>query len=428
MRFQRLNPGSPLRRTRLGFQLSLAAAAAVVWGSPPLWTQYHLVRARSELKNRDVDRALAHLRHAGLFDAENAERRFLLARAARRQGQMEAMHAHLERAARLGYDREALRREEVLLRAQAGLLSQAEPHLSSLLRDPRGDAPEICEVFVDAYFAAYRFENAFTLLDGWEADFPKDPQPHVFRGLYHEHGGRAAEAAASYRRALELAPQRVDVRERLARQLMTLHEYDAAAEAFRICLARRPDNPDVRAGWAACLEAMGRTGEARRVFEDVLASHPDHYDARLALARLDHASEHASQALARLAALCRERPTNTEARYLLARCLHAEGQIEAAKPHFQFAAEARLRMAEVPRLQQQVRSNPNDVELRYRIGATLIEYDVPEHGAAWLHSVLQIDPHHRPTHAALARYYASIGQEDAAERHRRLTADPEKDP
>ena len=41
----------------------------------------------------------------------------------------------------------------------------------------------------------------------------------------------------------------------------------------------------------------------------------------------------------------------------------------------------------------------------------------PAEAFVWLLSALQCQRTHRPTHAALAKYYAAVGKPQAAERH-----------
>ena len=53
--------------------------------------------------------------------------------------------------------------------------------------------------------------------------------------------------------------------------------------------------------------------------------------------------------------------------------------------------------------------------------------DIPEEpietrfkGLRWLHSALQLDPHHKATHEALADYYRRMGNQGLAARHKEL--------
>ena len=408
------------RKAQLLCLSGLVVLTAALLAGPSLWVEAQIFYGRRALEARRAEQALRHLRSAQRWDPRNAEVQFLLARAQRRLGRFDLVRKHIQRAWTLGYPVESLQREQWLALAQSGQLSEAEPHLAALLRDPRGDGPAICEAFVDGYFATYRFDQAFLLLDAWQKDYPYDPQPYVFRGLFLEHVGQWAKAVEPYRKALKLDPQRSDVRLRLARTLMQLQEYDEAAEHFARCLKEDPDDPDVLAGWGRCLVRQGKSAEARRAFQRALEIDPEHFDARLALGQLALADGRNQTALKRLTEACRERPHDTEARYALAKVLQAEGQTEAAKSHFQFVADARAALARAQSLMERIRTKPDDFEARYQIGITLLKYDDPAHGVAWLKSVLELRPDHRPTHEALADHFAENGLHKLAERHRRL--------
>jgi hypothetical protein len=52
-----------------------------------------------------------------------------------------------------------------------------------------------------------------------------------------------------------------------------------------------------------------------------------------------------------------------------------------------------------------VADQPDNLQLRYEIGAAHLRYGNTEDGMMWLQSVLNIDPKHQPTHLALAEYY-----------------------
>ena len=413
-------PRLRLRRRRLVLLAFVAATAALVCAAPSLWTRYHLAAARAALTSRDSERALSHLRLSARFGAEHPERHFLLARTYRRLGRFDLVREHLEKAWRSGFDKERIRREEWLCQAQAGQLSQAAPHLARLLKDPRGDGPAICEAFVDGYFASYRFAEALPLLTAWQADYPDDPQPHVFLGLFYRHTSKFPQAAEAWRKALELAPHRLDVRARLGRVLVQMHEYAEAAHHFQVCLEAAPRDVDYLCGWGQCLLGLGRATEARQVFTDVLRLEPGHFEARALAGQLAANAGQAAEAVALLRPLSRERPTDPEVRYALAMALVANGEADEARDHFRFVAEARQHMQEVQNLTVQVHQQPNDSDLRYRIGTLLLKYDEPSHGAAWLRSVLNLNPAHRPAHAALAEYYRSVGNERSADEHLRL--------
>ena len=395
----------------------LVALGAV--GTPVLRTEYALWQARRALKSRHAEEALRYLQTAQRLDPDRAETQFLLARAFRRLGRMDDVRTHLAQAAVYGAAQDLLDREQWLALAQSGQLTQAEPHLAKLLGDPRDDGPEICEAYVNGYITTLRLDRAQPLLVAWSAEFPRDPRPHVYWGLFHEHSDEWSQAADAFRKALSLAPDDADSRFRLAGVLMEMHKYGKATELLRVCLQHQPGNLDVLCRWGRCLQNQGQTDAARSVLTEVLGRDPRHYEARLEIGRLEYAAGDFEAAIRSLVPLCREAPTDAGARYALAQALEADGHQDAAKEHWAFVAEARREMQEVERMTGLVHVQPDDADLRYQIGTRLLKYDSPSHGAVWLRTVLELDPHHQPTHAALAEHYASIGSTELAEAHRR---------
>ena len=358
------------------------------------------------------------------LNPHSPETQFLLARAYRRLGRMNEVRHHLLRARALGWPRDLVQREEWLAMAQSGQIASAEPYLGELLRNQRDDGAEICEAFVEGYFASYRFTKGLLLVDAWETDFPNDPRPHLYRGLAFENSKSWDKAAQSYRRAVELSSDDTNCRLRLAGVLINLHKYDEAVEHLQVCLDSHSDDPDVLCRYSECLRAQGQIDKSRMVLTQALTRDPHHQQSRLNMGQLELMGGDFEAAIRWLRRLCDETPTDVEARYALAQSLQAAGQTDAARSHFDFVTESREKMQEVQRLTDPDRFRPDDPEVRYQIGIRLLRYDNPSHGAAWLRSVLEVDPGHQATHATLAEFYASIGSTDLAEHHRiQLTAD-----
>jgi Tfp pilus assembly protein PilF len=83
-------------------------------------------------------------------------------------------------------------------------------------------------------------------------------------------------------------------------------------------------------------------------------------------------------------------------------------------------AEAEESLARMERQLRVVVNRPDDVEVRYDIGMTLLKYGSPEDGAKWLLTVVEQQPDHKRTHQALAVYYESLGDWENAAMHRQL--------
>lgn len=333
---------------------------------------------------------------------------------------MNSVRKHLEIALRFGHPKKAVFREEWLAQAQSGQMREADRHLSELLQDAGNDGAQICEAYVNGYFLTTRFREAFELLDVWQAAFPQDAQPYLFRGRYLEAQNSANVAAATYREGLMLEPWRHDLQLSLARCLLALHEYAEAAEILNRLEVQSPNDPEVLKYLGTCLLQGGQLPESVRFLTRLLDVQPQHAGGRLTLARVYLQEQRRDEAYSLLKELATERPFDTEVRYSYALALLSAGEKERAADEFRFVSTAREAMDKARRMMDIVsRREPENVELRYQIGSLLLQYESPESGAGWLRSVLEIDANHRPTHEALVGYYDRIGSKDLADLHRR---------
>jgi predicted Zn-dependent protease len=151
----------------------------------------------------------------------------------------------------------------------------------------------------------------------------------------------------------------------------------------------------------------------------MLDKEPQHFQARLILARLQFSSGRIKEALDTLEVLATEFPCNLEVRYQYGMALQADGQPERAAAELEFVQTGREALQEARRMRELVmKANVNHIPMRYEIGKVLLQYESPEAGAGWLRSVLEYEPAHQGTHAALADYYRQIGNHRLAEAHR----------
>jgi Flp pilus assembly protein TadD len=90
-----------------------------------------------------------------------------------------------------------------------------------------------------------------------------------------QRAGRAAEAAAIYRRFIALRPDVVEARVNLANLLGAMGAHADAEAAYRQALGLRRDLPEARFGLANALRAQGRLEEAVAAYRAVLARDAD---------------------------------------------------------------------------------------------------------------------------------------------------------
>ena len=386
----------------------------------PAVRAYRLGRVRKALESHHPDSALQWLLAAERSDPESAEIQFLLARTQRKLGNLATAREHLQRAWSLGYSEASVQREEWMALAQTGQLRESEPKLRAHLSRSSEDAQEICEALVAGYLNNYNANAARTWLDAWQADFPESAQPHFFRGLIWRHFMLYDRATDELNQALELDPTRYDIRFELAKTLETKHEFAAAVRLYRVCREDRSDDPQVLTGLANCQVHLGKEDEAVSLYQHVVQQWPEEVYAHLGLAKLDLARNDPDSVVRRLGPLAQEHPYNKEVRYALASALRSVGQDEEAETHFAFVREANEALADLEPLLEQVREDPKSVPPRYQVGRTILLYASPAKGAAWLRSVLELDPQHRAAHRLLADYYAKQENWPLAEQHRKL--------
>ena len=399
--------------------VGLTIALAMTWSTWRVTRQ--LNEARRALEARDPEVALAILQKASELAPTRGELFFWMARAYRRQGRLEDVRRCLLTAMQLGVPNDRIQREEWLAMAQVGQMQEAGPHLSKLLVNPGDDGPEICEAYANGYLTLYRFDEAFEVVNAWQKDFPQDPQPHMFRGLVANQDLAWTAAAEHFQKALNLAPQRVDIRLRLANALLTLQQTSHAASHFQQLLKTCPNSSEVLTGWGRTLVEQGQLNQAREIFTKVLMAHPDDYGAILALGQLELNANHLEQALALLQQAVALNPDDPEVRNALAGALQRAGRASEARSHFEFVAKAQETNLRIQTLRERITASATDLEARYELSELLRDKRNQTDRIVWLRSIIEIDPKHQRAHAALAEHYEKTGNSDLALIHRTMS-------
>lgn len=406
-------------RLRLSWLAIVVAGLVVAAAAGRAWlVDWRLSQAQQALVRRDPAIAISQLMIAQRLAPGDGEVQFWLARAFRRTGRVDEVKARLLRAEACGFSPERVRREWILTQAQAGVLTEAEPHLRRLLTDPGDDGGEICAAFVNGYAHHYRFPDAFKMIDAWQADYPNDAEPHVMAGKLHQRFMRYPEAEQAFRRGLQANADDYEARFYLAQVLSVQHKYDEALEQFDICRTKRPDDPALQAAWAECLAHLGRTEEARTALLGVVRQMPGDCDARVSLARLFLDEGDASAALRLVEPALSACPHRADVKYVRAQALKQLGRVDEAQVEFARYEQYRDAQVRVAELTMALASRPQDVETRYEIATILMEHGSPEEGAAVMLTVLAIAPGHAVANAVLAEYYSDRGEHERARQFR----------
>jgi predicted Zn-dependent protease len=326
--------------------------------------------------------------------------------------------------------------ERALWRAQLGELDGVERDLIAKVENKHRDSVLILEALAQGYAETFRLGKARRALDEWLERQPKSAaaffrRAELYRPLYGQDTwgfgrGNSEGAAADYREVLEINPDHYEARLHLAVLLVDSHRPDEALRHFQYLQNRRGKEPDVRLGLAHCRLQLGEVAEAQKLLEALLKEYPRHVAALTTHGKLALQAGRPAEAEASLRKAAAASPNDYEVHYRLYQCLLQQAKKQEAKQQFVRLKRAQAEWTRVREVTEAILKNPADPALRLELGNILLRLGKAPQGLRWLQSALREDPHHRPTHQALADYYEHAGDRELAARHRRLAAPEDK--
>ncbi len=210
--------------------------------------------------------------------------------------------------------------------------------------------------------------------------------------------GRLDEAAARYRRALEIAPDYVPAFNNLGVTLRAQGRVDDAIRIYGEGLRIRGDYPDLHFNLANALLAENRVDEAAAHFRQASAAAPDSAGAQnnlgTALAEKGQLAE-AAAAFERALAI---EPTSARAHRNLGNVLADLGRADDALAHLRRAVEL----------------TPDDPEAHYDLGVFLLERDRLDEAVGAFTAAIARRPGHAEAHNNLGIALGSQGRLDQA--------------
>jgi tetratricopeptide (TPR) repeat protein len=283
------------------------------------------------------------------------------------------------------------------------------------------------------------------VLDVWQADFPRDPLPHLLRGRVYEHLGNWGLAEKEYLAALAQEPKHAATAYNLARLYLSQNKPEKALEYYRLCDAATHGGAPARIGIAHCLRLLEQPEEARALLEAVLSedsaqrelqfravgepAEAAHTAAEAQLGQLELVARNYAEAVRWLEPAVTANPRDWKVRYALATALRSLGRTAEADAHLARVQEIKAALKTLDTGLDALQGDPANVEVRYQIGMVFLKHLSENQGLVWLHSVLTYDPRHAATHRALAEYYGAKAAENPqfaalAQEHRHLAEEP----
>ncbi|MBV9123593.1 MAG: tetratricopeptide repeat protein, partial [Planctomycetes bacterium] len=392
-------------RITLGVVFFLVLAGSA--GGVNLWAFYQWREADRAVHAEHWDEARRHIQLCLRVWPASATAHLQAARIDRLAGDYQEAETHLEECRRLqGEATEATQLEWLLLRAQQGDVDEVSGDLLAAIQAGHPESALILEALARAYMREGRYWPARYCLTQWLEREPDTVRALHWRGLVLEKLEQRPGAIQDYRRALELAPERSDIRLHLAEALVNESMFREALPHLEQLHRQDPDQPDVLVGLARCRFQMGQLAEARRLLKEALAHHPDHAMALLHLGKLELATGHPQEAEVLLRRAAQVDPYHLEIHYNLQQSLehqplrHQEAAAELEV--YQKLKKDQDRLAFL--LRKQLDQGPPNAEVASEIGAILLRTGQEALGLHWLRKALRIDPGHKPTREVLARY------------------------
>jgi tetratricopeptide (TPR) repeat protein len=408
------------------FALLVLALAGLGWGS---WyivgiVRFERARASAERARAEFDftKERDELGKCLRLRPNDAAIILAAASAARRDGDFSEAKQHLERYRQMtGRTTPEGLLQETLLRAANGPPEKDVEYLLALAdrSEPRHPAcEEILETLAVGSNHVYRPDFTRLWVDQLLKLYPRNAVGRLLRAQLDESMHKRERAEEECRRILEDFPAFDKARFFLASILSRRQRYDEALEEFQVLRERRPGDLAALLGAVGCLERLGRLDEARPLARNLEEQHGDKSEALLQAGRLAIREQRWPDAESLLDRAERISPYDFEVHKELAVCLYQLGRTDEARGHADRSREIESDRAKLEGLLADVVKAPRDPAPRVEAGRICLRNGQVNEGLRWLSGALEIAPDHKPTHEALAEYYAASGDVERAKFHR----------
>jgi tetratricopeptide (TPR) repeat protein len=354
---------------------------------------------------------------------ENEEAHFLAARSARLTGELSKAEAHLNRCIKLNRGAtQAVQLEFLLLRAQSGEVDELASTLFAEVQKGNPETPAILETVATAYIRRLRYRPAYAALSMWIDRQPDLTKPYHLRGWVLERMNNSKGAMTDYLKVLDLDPDHVPARLRVAEMLLEDKQAPEATPHLERLYRQAPTDPMVLARLGMCRQLEGRNAEARKLMEAAEPRMPTVDAAFLvALSNLDLQEDRAAAAEQRLRKVLADDPSDTEALFVLSSALQAQERgDEAAKVLAEYEAK-RKAVDRINDMLKDVADSPTATAADYaEIGRLFLSIGKTKFGVYWLEHALESDPGNQVAHRELARHYEAKGDSELAAAHNRM--------
>jgi predicted Zn-dependent protease len=403
--------------------LALIALGAWLIGVQ-LWGLSHFGAARAAVERGHNAAAREHLQACLRLWPHDPTCLLLAARTAWRSNTFEEAQTILELYARSHGKDDNYLLEWSLLHAARGDAADVSKFCQAHVDQDLPDAPLILEALTQGYLLNFQVGAAERTLKLWQQRQPDSALVYLYLGRLADARQGQDEARKDFRRALELDPDLVEARHRLAALLLDLGQAEEALPHIDYLVRHRPEAPLYRVYLARCRDLLGQQDEAEKLLDELLARQP-HYAPALAFrGALAWRSDQPEVAEPLLREAVRLEPNDAATFYQLARCLTRLGKPDEARE----AERSSERLKEdVRRFGEILAQDARTADLRYEAGMIALRAGEFRDAVRWFERALKLDPRHAEAHRMLATCYQQTGELARALHHRELAEAAQKE-
>jgi Flp pilus assembly protein TadD len=351
----------------------------------------------------------------------DAATRLLAAQAARRDGDLDAAEQQFDvyRTLLRGSAPEK-QLEWALIRAQRGHVGEVVEYLMSCLDTHHPASEQILEALMVGCVQVYQLDRARFWYEELQGKAPKNAIGRLVRAQTMETLGNDTVALEVYRAVVTDYPKFTKARVGLAALLLRQQNYEEAGEQYEELHRQQPDQAQHLLCLVRCWDRLGRTEEARPLIRQLEERHADNSEALLVCGQFALSEQRLADAERFLQSAADLAPNDHEVHYQLGVCLQQLDRPEEARWHVERARQIEADLIRLEKVFESTVKSPADPAPRLEAGQICLRNGQTAEGLRWLYGALEAAPDHKPTHAALADYFAAQGNVKEAEHHRQL--------
>jgi predicted Zn-dependent protease len=398
----------------------LAGCGYLLWlGGSALWVRRERAKAEAALAEFDFAEARRRLERCLRLRPDDPSLRLLAVQAARRDGELGAAQEQLDRYRELaGPSTPEGALEWAMIQAQRGQLAEVLAYLISCLEVRHPASEQIMEALAMGSVHVYQLDRARFWVEELLEKSPRNAIGRLIRAQTAESYGNDELARDSLRELVAEFPRHAKARLHLAQSLAKGHEYEEAIAHYEELRRQQPDRAEALLGLARCWDGLGRADEAGPLMRLLEERHPDDSEAMLECGRFALREQRPADAERLLRRAVERAPNDHQAHYYLGICLEQLGRAEEARPYLERFKQIEADLLLMEKAFAATVKAPSDPGPRLEAGRICLRNGQVTEGLRWLHGALELDPKHRPTHEALAEFYAAHGDAKRAEYHR----------